>query len=133
MIKGSGRRFEETGCERLETEGDDQNSLAGYCETGQDPPWVVAPRIFISKVRMRRRYVFCVVTLFLICLIWLRLMLENVYFATKHGFDNFDNVTGSPDLIVPNIVHFILFGKNSLEFIPFLSILSALKVKFVNM
>ncbi|XP_069698646.1 uncharacterized protein [Periplaneta americana] len=78
---------------------------------------------------MRRRYVFCVVTLFLICLIWLRLMLENVYFATKHGFDNFDNVTGSPDLIVPNIVHFILFGKNSLEFIPFLSILSALKVQ----
>jgi hypothetical protein len=67
----------------------------------------------------------------LLCVLWLRLLLEQSQFViplTEHRFDNFDNVTGSEEIIVPNVIHFIFFGQNSLEFVSFLSILSALKV-----
>lgn len=67
-------------------------------------------------------------------IVWLRLLLEKsdvILPPTINKFDNFDNVTGAQEIIVPNVIHFILFGQNSLEFIPFLSILSALKVLYL--
>jgi hypothetical protein len=79
---------------------------------------------------MRRKYVLCTVAFVILCIIWLRLLLEQSDFIiplAAHRFDNFDNVTGT-EIIVPNVIHFILFGQNSLEFVSFLSILSALKV-----
>jgi hypothetical protein len=80
---------------------------------------------------MRRRYVWCIVAFVIVCIIWLHLLLEKLNFIippTTHKFDNFDNVTGAEEVIVPNVIHFILFGQNSLDFVSFLSILSALKV-----
>jgi hypothetical protein len=80
---------------------------------------------------MRRKCILCTVAFLILCVIWLRLLLEKSDFGirlTAHIFDNFDNVTGSDEIIVPNVIHFILFGHNSLEFVSFLSILSALKV-----
>lgn len=80
---------------------------------------------------MRRRYMWCIVAFVIVCIIWLCLLLEKLDFIvppTTHKFNNFDNVTGDEEIIVPNVIHFILFGQNSLDFISFLSILSALKV-----
>jgi len=80
---------------------------------------------------MRRRYIWCIVAFVLVCIIWLRFLLEHsivIVPPRSHKFDNFDNVTGAEEVIVPNVIHFILFGQNSLEFVSFLSILSALKV-----
>jgi hypothetical protein len=80
---------------------------------------------------MRRRYIWCIVAFMIVCIIWLRLLLNelNIFIPpTKHKFDNFDNVTGAEEVIVPNVIHFILFGQNSLDFVSFLSILSVLKV-----
>lgn len=80
---------------------------------------------------MRRKCIFCAVATLILCVIWLRLMLEQSNFIIPlraHRFDNFDNVTGTEEFIVPNVIHFILFGQNSLEFVSFLSILSAFKV-----
>jgi hypothetical protein len=80
---------------------------------------------------MRRKCVLCTVAFLILCVIWLRLLLEKSDFVIRlaeHKFYNFDNVTGSEEIIVPNVIHFILFGHNSLEFVSFLSILSALKV-----
>jgi hypothetical protein len=71
------------------------------------------------------------VALGMVCIVWLRLLLKQSDFiipSTTNKFDNFDNVTGAQKIIVPNVIHFILFGQNSLEFVSFLSILSALKV-----
>jgi len=70
----------------------------------------------------------------MVCIVWMRLLLEKSDFilpSTTNKFDNFDNVTGAQEIIVPNVIHFILFGQNSLEFISFLSILSALKVLYL--
>ncbi|XP_063234670.1 uncharacterized protein LOC134537793 isoform X2 [Bacillus rossius redtenbacheri] len=44
-------------------------------------------------------------------------------------FSDFDNLSGSQTAIVPNIVHFILFSKDTLDFTSFLSMVSALKVQ----
>jgi hypothetical protein len=80
---------------------------------------------------MRRKCILCAVAFVILCVIWLRLVLEQSNFIIPlktHRFDNFDNVTGTEEMIVPNVIHFILFGHNSLEFVSFLSILSALKV-----
>jgi hypothetical protein len=83
---------------------------------------------------MRRKYILCAVAFVILCVIWLRLVLEQSHFIIPlraHRFDNFDNVTGTEEIVVPNVMHFVLFGQNSLEFISFLSILSALKVHTV--
>lgn len=80
---------------------------------------------------MRRKCILCAVAFVILCVIWLRFVLEQSNFILPlrtHRFDNFDNVTGTEKIIVPNVIHFILFGQNSLEFVSFLSILSALKV-----
>jgi hypothetical protein len=80
---------------------------------------------------MRRKWILCTAAFVILCVIWLRLLLEQSNFIVPlraHRFDNFDNVTGTEEIIVPNVIHFILFGQNSLEFVSFLSILSALKV-----
>ena len=90
--------------------------------------------ILSVKVRMRRRCIICIVAFVVLCIVWLRLLLEKSDFilpSTTNKFDNFDNVTGAQEIIVPNVIHFILFGQNSLEFISFLSILSALKVLYL--
>ena len=42
-------------------------------------------------------------------------------------FNRFDNITGYPSLIVPNIVHYILFDVKEIEFVLYVSILSVLK------
>jgi hypothetical protein len=79
---------------------------------------------------MRKRCL-CILTFVIVCIILLRLLFERLDFnapSTTNKFDNFDNVTGAQKAIVPDVVHFILFGHNSLEFVTFLSILSALKV-----
>jgi hypothetical protein len=83
---------------------------------------------------MRRRCILCIVALVMVCIVWLRLLLKKPDFilpSTTNKFDNFDNVTVAQEIIVPNVIHFILFGQNSLEFISFLSILSALKVLYL--
>ena len=90
--------------------------------------------ILSVKVRMRRRCILCILAFVIVCIVWLRLLLEKSDFilpSTTNKFDNFDNVTGAQEIIVPNVIHFILFGQNSLEFISFLSILSALKVLYL--
>lgn len=90
--------------------------------------------ILLVKVRMRRRCIICIVAFVVLYIVWLRLLLEKsdvILPPTINKFDNFDNVTGAQEIIVPNVIHFILFGQNSLEFIPFLSILSALKVLYL--
>lgn len=43
-------------------------------------------------------------------------------------FESFNNVSGSPFKIVPNTVHFVIFGSSRLSFISFLSLVSAIKV-----
>lgn len=76
----------------------------------------------------------CIVAFVVLYIVWLRLLLEKsdlILPSTTNKFDNFDNVTGAQEIIVPNVIHFILFGQNSLEFISFLSILSALKVLYL--
>ncbi|XP_046675634.1 uncharacterized protein LOC124364305 [Homalodisca vitripennis] len=50
----------------------------------------------------------------------------------KFTFDSFNNVTGSPYKIIPNTVHYIIFGSSSLNFISFLSVVSAIKVQQGN-
>jgi hypothetical protein len=90
--------------------------------------------ILAVKVRMRRRYILCLVAFVIVCIVGLRLLLEQSDFiipSTTNKFDNFDNVTGAQKIIVPNVIHFVLFGQNSLEFVSFISILSALKVRSV--
>ncbi|XP_071455847.1 uncharacterized protein [Hetaerina americana] len=44
-------------------------------------------------------------------------------------FDGFDNYTGAPFPIIPNLVHFVLFGRNSLDFTTFLCMMAALKIQ----
>lgn len=76
----------------------------------------------------------CLVAFVIVCIVGLRLLLEQSDFiipSTTNKFDNFDNVTGAQKIIVPNVIHFVLFGQNSLEFVSFISILSALKVRSV--
>ena len=76
----------------------------------------------------------CIVAFVVLYIVWLRLLLEKsdlILPSTTNKFDHFDNVTGAQEIIVPNVIHFILFGQNSLEFISFLSILSALKVLYL--
>jgi hypothetical protein len=88
----------------------------------------------VGQVRMRRRCILCIVAFVMACIVWLRLLLEKsdfIILSTTNKFDNFDNVTGAQEIIVPNVIHFILFGQNSLEFVTFLSILSALKVLYI--
>jgi len=40
-----------------------------------------------------------------------------------------DNITGYPDYIVPNIVHYVLMGYNQINFVHYLSFLSVLKIQ----
>ena len=82
------------------------------------------------EVRMRRRSVWLIVGITIASIIWLRIVFDRSEFfmPEKHRFDNFDNISGVQELIVPNVIHYVVFGQNTLEFIPFLSILSALKV-----
>lgn len=47
------------------------------------------------------------------------------------SFDSFNNITGSPYKIIPNTVHYVMFGTSSLNFISFLSLVSVMKVSEV--
>ncbi|CAH0393314.1 unnamed protein product [Bemisia tabaci] len=56
------------------------------------------------------------------------------YHYGNHGmaadqFEGFDHINGSLAAIVPNTVHYILFGTDSLNFISFLSMTSVLKIQ----
>lgn len=80
---------------------------------------------------MRKRNFWFIVAFAIAIIIWLRIVLDNseYFIPMKHKFENFDNISGVQELIVPNVIHYVIFGQNTLEFIPFLSILSALKIQ----
>ena len=48
-------------------------------------------------------------------------------FVDVLDFSDSNNVTGYPYFVVPNIVHYILFGINEIYFVHYVSILSVLK------
>lgn len=43
-------------------------------------------------------------------------------------FDKFNNETGMDYAIIPNIVHYVIFNNQTIDFVSFLSIVSAIKV-----
>ena len=47
------------------------------------------------------------------------------HFDSFKSFTNFDNVTGSNDFIVPNIIHYLRFNKTSFSFVDYCCIRSA--------
>jgi hypothetical protein len=81
---------------------------------------------------MKNRFIFICA---FICLIFFLINLfsfESYIFITSNNYsiENIvftDNITGYPFLIVPNIVHYILFTIHKIEFGHFISILSALR------
>ncbi|PSN43419.1 hypothetical protein C0J52_02655 [Blattella germanica] len=80
--------------------------------------------------RKRKQILFLLLSLTVAGIIGLRIFYDSPrYLPADHKFHNFDNISGANELIIPNIVHYIIFGKDTLGFVPFLSILSALKVQ----
>lgn len=43
-------------------------------------------------------------------------------------FDKFDNESGVNYPIIPNIVHYVIFNNQTIDFVTFLSMVSAIKV-----
>ncbi|XP_054284073.1 uncharacterized protein LOC129000983 [Macrosteles quadrilineatus] len=68
----------------------------------------------------------------LIIIIVLIISLSSYRKPKAFSFDSFNNITGVPYKIIPNTVHYVLFGSTSLNFISFLSIISVIKVQQSN-
>ena len=51
MERRSGKRSSSAGSEKMESVGDREGQMEGYCSTGQSPQWAVAPMDEEEEVR----------------------------------------------------------------------------------
>jgi hypothetical protein len=79
----------------------------------------------MGLVRRRKFLLFLLLLVFLLSLYIFSLQRELSARLAAEDFSHFNNVTGAAGLIVPNLVHFIHFDQESLDFVALVCILSA--------
>ncbi|XP_073987745.1 uncharacterized protein isoform X3 [Rhodnius prolixus] len=73
----------------------------------------------------------CLLTFKIFCFLVVIIYFFNHFTPPEQGtfsFENFDNRDGYKEPLIPNIVHYIIFGNISIDFVTFLSLASVLKV-----
>jgi hypothetical protein len=78
----------------------------------------------MAFLRRRKFYLFLLLLVFLLALYAFRLQSELIA-RLAENFEKFNNETGAAGIIVPNLVHFVHFDAESLNFVAFVCILSA--------
>jgi hypothetical protein len=79
----------------------------------------------MGLVRRRKFLLFLLLLVFLLSLYIFSLQRELSARLAAEDFSHFNNVTGAAGLIVPNLVHFIHFDQESVDFVALVCILSA--------
>lgn len=105
------------------------SSYPAICQLWKIWMFFVRPRLNMNrKIDRILKYLLFVCVLSLIILWFLSKNKMNQF-----SLESFDNITGSPFKIVPNTVHYIIFSSSTLNFISFLSLVSAIKVSTINL
>ncbi|KAI5705201.1 hypothetical protein M8J75_012939 [Diaphorina citri] len=83
--------------------------------------------LFLGYPRNVRRYLKTFITLCLVLLIIYLIPTPRKHYNDPQMFDKFNNETGMDYAIIPNIVHYVIFNNQTIDFVSFLSIVSAIK------